>query len=258
MNDIGHFAPERQRQVLDLIQGQGRVTVTELVARFGISPATARRDLDDLEALGAVRRTHGGAIARTDREADPAFAMRETVNAAQKARIGKRCAELIGKDETIFLDAGTTAAAVARCLGQPGPARIITNSAPLYLALPAALRDRLEVVGGAFRPENLSHVGAEAVAAMARYCFSSAIIGCNAVDLRRGLVSTPSPAEAAVQRAAIARASRVILVADSSKFGAEAAAVIAPLDALTTVVTDALSADAAEAMGRWDLQLLQA
>lgn len=251
------FTPERHREVLEMIEDQGRVTVAELTQRFSISPATARRDLDELEARGALRRTHGGAIANADREADPLFAAREAMNADQKARIGRTAAALVGHGEAVFIDAGTTAMSVARNLTAPGPSMIVTNSAPLYLSISMSLRDRLHVIGGAFRPANLSHVGPEAITALAGFCFSTAIIGCNAVDLRRGVVSTPNASEAAVQRAAITRASRVILVADSQKFGNEAAAVVAPLDAFTTIVTDTLDDETVEMLDTWNIQTLQ-
>jgi len=251
------FGTERQAQILALIGEHGSVNVANLVARFSISPATARRDLDEMAANGQLRRTHGGAVARSERQTDSAFAARQALHIEEKSRIGRICAGLIGSDETIFLDAGTTVLTVARHIQPPGPALIVTNSAPLPLGLPAALRAQIYVIGGEFRAANLSHVGADAVAALATFRFSTAVIGCGGIDPERGIVTTPSVAEAAVQRAAIMRANRVIVVADTSKFGAEAAVVITALDAVTTIVTGGLPADTVKRLGPWNLQLVQ-
>jgi DNA-binding MarR family transcriptional regulator len=152
------FGTERQAQILALIGEHGSVNVANLVARFSISPATARRDLDEMAANGQLRRTHGGAVARSERQTDPAFAARQALHIEEKSRIGRICAGLIGSDETIFLDAGTTVLTVARHIQPPGPALIVTNSAPLPLGLPAALRAQIYVIGGEFRAANLSHV----------------------------------------------------------------------------------------------------
>jgi DeoR/GlpR family transcriptional regulator of sugar metabolism len=140
--------------------------------------------------------------------------------------------------ETVYVDAGSTAAAVARYLTQVLPLRVITNAANLFeTLLPAADRE-IHILGGQLRAENLSAIGPLTAEAAGRFAYSTAFLGVNAIDLERGIITTPTQGEAAVQRAVIEMAQRVIVVADHSKFTASVAAVIAPLKSVQTIVTD--------------------
>ncbi|PYT87934.1 MAG: DeoR/GlpR transcriptional regulator, partial [Acidobacteria bacterium] len=102
--------------MLDLVDQDGQVTVAELVKRFSISAVTVRSDLDTLASVGAVVRSHGGAVRRVEATQDYPLRMKETLHREEKVRIGRAAAELVKPGETIILDSGTTTAEIARHL----------------------------------------------------------------------------------------------------------------------------------------------
>src|SRR5439155_1585415 len=107
---------QRRRNVLDLVDQDGQVTVADLVKRFSISAVTVRTDLDALASVGAVVRSHGGAVRRLEATQDYPLRMKETLHREEKVRIGRAAAELVKPGETIILDSGTTTAEIARHL----------------------------------------------------------------------------------------------------------------------------------------------
>src|SRR5207244_11798004 len=107
---------QRRRNLLDLIDQDGQVTVAEMVKRFAISAVTVRSDLDALASIGAVVRSHGGAVRRLEATQDYPLRTKETLHRDEKIRIGRAAAELVQPGETIILDSGTTTAEVARHL----------------------------------------------------------------------------------------------------------------------------------------------
>ena len=105
---------QRRRNLLDLVDQEGQVTVADMIQRFSISAVTVRSDLDALAKIGAVVRSRGGAIRRLEATQDYPLRAKETLHRNEKVRIGKAAAELIRPGETIILDSGTTTAEVAR------------------------------------------------------------------------------------------------------------------------------------------------
>src|SRR5260370_40408909 len=99
---------QRRRNVLDLVDQEGQITVTDLVKRFSISAVTVRSDLDALASIGAVVRSHGGAVRRLEATQDYPLRTKETLHRAETIRIGRAAAELVQSGETIILDSGTT------------------------------------------------------------------------------------------------------------------------------------------------------
>src|SRR5437868_15252058 len=107
---------QRRRNLLDLIDQDGQVTVAEMVKQFAISAVTARSDLDALASIGAVVRSHGGAVRRLEATQDYPLRTKETLHRDEKIRIGRAAAELVQSGETVILDSGTTTAEIARYL----------------------------------------------------------------------------------------------------------------------------------------------
>jgi DeoR family transcriptional regulator of aga operon len=121
---------ERRRKIVDRLQERGRVTVDELVKLFRVSTVTIRGDLDALETAGALVRSHGGALQQRADDGDLAVTVKATLHRAEKARIGRRAAELIREDDTVILDSGSTTAEVARHIRAAGfqSLTVITNA----------------------------------------------------------------------------------------------------------------------------------
>ena len=122
---------ERHDQIQSLVNSRGRMTVPELSTHFGVSEATIRRDLEELDDLGRIRRTHGGALQAEKIVKEPPITQRITENPKEKNRIGKAAADLIRNGETIFLGSGTTVIEVARNLPPDIELTVITNSLPV-------------------------------------------------------------------------------------------------------------------------------
>jgi DeoR family transcriptional regulator of aga operon len=228
---------ERKERIRRLVSETGRATVTELCTLFEVSEATIRRDLEELNAEGALHRVHGGAV-RPDMSApEPPVVERTHDQAEAKAAIGRAAAELIADGETLFLGSGSTVLAVARHLRQRRRLTIITNSLPVVNLLANAPDITTIVLGGLLRPSELSLIGHIGEQALAELHADKVVMGIRAIHLEHGLTNDYLP-ETMTDRAIIRLASQVILVADHTKFGRTATAYLAPLSAVSTVVTD--------------------
>lgn len=238
------YATERRRLIERLINDDGRVGVLELAERFHVTTETVRRDLDQLESEGALRRVHGGAVA-PDREstAEPSLAQRLQRQSAAKTAIGRRAIAALGDAfrGSVFLDAGTTTAAVAAQLAprlSTSAIDIVTHSLTLAGGLAAVPNASLTVIGGRVRGLTAAAVGADTVRAIEAMRPDVAFVGTNGVSAEFGL-STPDPDEAAVKRAIVRSARRVIVVADVEKLGRELLVGFAALADIDVLVTDA-------------------
>jgi DeoR family fructose operon transcriptional repressor len=238
------YATERHEQIERLLAAQGRVSVVDLADRFDVTTETIRRDLDHLESAGALRRVHGGAVGRERGSTrEPSLAERLEHHGTAKEAIGRRALDALGRDFTgsVFLDAGTTTAAVAsalipRLVGTP--IEVVTHSLTLGNALAGVPGASLSFVGGRVRGLTAAAVGADTVQAIGGMRPDVAFIGTNGVSASFGL-STPDPDEAAVKRAIVASARRVVVVADAEKLGAELLVGFASLSDVDVLVTDA-------------------
>lgn len=238
------YATERQQQIETLIATDGRVAVVELARRFGVTTETVRRDLDQLEASGLLQRVHGGAIARARMStAEPSLAERSTRRSDAKLAIAARALDAVpaGFTGSVYLDAGTTTAALAGLLAQraPGsaPMEVVTHSMTIAHLLAGATGLGLTAIGGRVRGLTAAAVGAPTVDAIARLRPDVAFIGTNGLSAGFGL-STPDPDEAAVKRAIIAAARRVIVVADADKLDAELLVSFGAASDVDILVTD--------------------
>ena len=197
------YAMERKELIERLLLDEGRVSVIELARRFKVTTETVRRDLDQLERIGALRRVHGGAVTRDrDSTAEPTLAERSHLSRDAKAAIARRALELIGDRfrGSLYLDAGTTTDAVAAQLADRlaitgGQAEIVTHAMTLAHTLAGAPDAALTVIGGRVRTVTAAAVGADTVRAIERLRPDIAFLGTNGISASFGL-STPDPDEA--------------------------------------------------------------
>ncbi|MFN3721736.1 MAG: DeoR/GlpR family DNA-binding transcription regulator [Paracoccaceae bacterium] len=231
-------ATGRQVRLLERLQLRAYAQTQDLSAFLGVSEATVRRDLIDLEARGLIRRTHGGAMPLAQITKDFSNTERLGRNASEKARIGKAAASLVADGDAVFLDSGTTTLQVAGQLVHRAGLTFVTNGTDVFNCLAGAGAERLYVTGGEYNDVNHGLTGALAVEAIRRFNVDKLFLSVSAVDLRRGQIVISHPALAEVQRAMIEIAQQVIVVADYSKFTRNAMIVIAPLEDVDCVVTD--------------------
>ena len=224
------LAEERFTLILDLLARQRTATVQELCEALNASESTIRRDLNELDKLGKVNKVHGGATLPDSqfRADEPTMAAKEELAVAQKQSIALAAVELIQPEDFIFLDAGSTTLAVARCLSGPAlKARYVTNGVA-HARLLAQKGCRVFLPGGLLRPETEAIIGAAALVTLQQYNFTKAFLGANGVAQEAGF-TTPDPEEAAVKAAALRRARESWFLVDDSKFAKVYPAVIADL-----------------------------
>jgi DeoR/GlpR family transcriptional regulator of sugar metabolism len=227
---------ERLRQITDAVREAGSVGVAALAGLTGASEMTIRRDLEVLADQGVLERYRGGARSLLLRGDEPPFALRSRDGLEAKRRIAAEVAGLIADGESVVLDSGTTCLEVAHAL-EHRRLTVMPLSLHATNALTGAPEVTLLVPGGRPRPGELALTGPLTTASLAALRFDTAIIGCCGLGAANGLTAYDLD-DAAVKRAAIASARRVIAVAEAAKLSRTALAFVAPASALNAVVTD--------------------
>ncbi|MPY88202.1 MAG: DeoR family transcriptional regulator [Luteitalea sp.] len=230
---------ERRRRIVELVAEQKRATVQELVQRFNVSAVTIRADLDALAEASALVRSHGGALAPVEGGRDVPVDVKETLHQAEKARIGQAAARLVGDNETIILDSGTTTAEVARYLKQLNPTSltVITNALNIAMLLANVPQVRVIMLGGILRQLSYSLVGPHAEQALRGLNAERLFLGVDGFDADLG-PTTPDVLEAQLNALMIRVCRETTIVADSSKFSRRSLSLIAGIDSIQRVITD--------------------
>jgi len=229
---------ERQHLILETVQDNRQVTVSELSERFDVSEVTIRRDLRELAAQGALRRAHGGAVAAPSAPPEPPVVQRMVQTEESKERIGRAAAALVSDGESVFIGSGSTTAHVARHLVDCKNLTVVTNAINVATELAAAEDVTVVVTGGMMRAWELSLIGHITEQALREVRVDKVIMGMQAISLEAGMTNDYLP-EVMTDRTIIEMASELIVVADHTKFGKVASAYIASVERITTLVTDA-------------------
>ncbi len=225
----------RHSRIVEFVDQVGQATVAELNVRLRVSEATIRRDLDELDRLGLLRRTHGGAV-RVLADPEPPLHQRLSERTDEKDRIGHRAAALITDGQTVFLGSGTTVEAMLPHLTEYRNLTVITNSLPVVNAL-TSLPIELIVIGGLFRSSEQSMVGHISETAVRELRADMVFMGMRGVDVTQGFTSDYLP-EVQTDRAILQIAPRRIILADHSKFGRVSAVYLAPISAVDVIISD--------------------
>lgn len=231
-------AAERQARLIDCLRTEVFADAQKLKDALGVSIATIRRDLNELEARGLLKRTHGGAAIINQVTRDYMTPIREVTNAEEKSRIGAATAELVADGDAVIIDSGTTSLQAAKRLAARESLTFVTNGTDTLAALTGGGARNIHFIGGEYVDLNRSMGGPMAADAVRRFSVDKAILSVTAVDVERGLIATLSPQIGAVQQAMIEVARTVIVAADHSKFDRAALSVIAPLEKVDHIVTD--------------------
>ncbi|MFI7021653.1 DeoR/GlpR family DNA-binding transcription regulator [Micromonospora sp. NPDC049900] len=231
------LAQQRQAAILDRVRATGGVRVGELATEFGVSDMTIRRDLDLLHERGLLAKVHGGATVAGSTD-EPGFQAKSVRQQAEKAAIAARAARLVHPGAAIALSAGTTTAELARRLVDVPSLTVVTNSLPVADILHDQGRDDQTVVltGGVRTPSD-ALVGPLAVTAVRSLHLDLLFLGVHGVTDRAGF-TTPNLLEAETNRALVAAADRLVVLADHTKWGTVGLSAIAPLSDAHVLVTD--------------------
>ncbi|MGI5469283.1 DeoR/GlpR family DNA-binding transcription regulator [Streptomyces sp. CA-132043] len=252
------YAAERQQEILRLARDSGRVDVLSLAEEFQVTAETVRRDLKALDRAGLVRRVHGGAIPAGRLDFEPDLAERDTVAADEKDRIARAALAELPDDGSVILDAGTTAARLAAEFPLESDVTVVTHGLPVAARLADHPGLTLHLVGGRIRHRTRAAVDDWALRAYREINADVLFLATNGFSPAGGL-TTPDLAEAAVKRAVIAAARRVVLIADSSKFGQQHFARFGDLSDVDVLITDTgLSPENALAIERAGTEVVRA
>ena len=227
---------ERLSAILEGLSADGSVGVAQLAERLGVSAATVRRDLELLEQQRMLSRTHGGAVAQGVLYELP-LRYKGARHQEEKRRIAREAASRVADGSAVGLTGGTTTTEVARMLVDRQRLTVVTNA--LNIAGELAVRPNLKLVvtGGVARPESYELVGPLAEQSLAELNLDVVFLGVDGITPEAGL-TTHHEVEAHTNRALIERATRSVVVADSSKLGKAAFARICTIDRVGELITD--------------------
>ena len=234
---------QRWTALLDLLPGEGQLTVAEAARALGVSQATIRRDMDQLARQQLVTRTRGGVISGNV-SYDLPLRYKTARHAPQKQRIGRAAAALVAAGAAVALNGGTTTSEVARALATrpdlqdgTGAVTVVTNA--MNIANELAVRQHIKIVvtGGVARTQSYELIGPFATLVLEQLALDWAILGVDALDPVAG-ATAHHEGEASINRLMATRAARVMVVADASKLGQRAFARVCAADEIDVIVTD--------------------
>lgn len=228
---------ERHEKILTLLQQNGSISVTALAEQFKVSEVTIRKDLSFLEQQKKLYRTHGRAILISPYINDRHVNEKEKKNVAEKRAIGLKAASLIAPGDSIIIASGTTMSFLAREIDPDGHLTVITASVPVTSILSQNKNIDVIQLGGITRSSSISVVGAFAEEMLRHFNCSKLYMGVDGIDVECGLTTT-NMMEATLNNVMIEAAQKVIVLADSSKFGRRGFSKICDLEAVDTIITD--------------------
>ena len=238
----------RKEAILERLDRDQRVNVLELSAELGVSGETIRRDLKDLEAEGAVRRVHGGAIP-AGRTADTPITERIKLNALEKDDVAGLAHRLINDDCVIFLDTGTTTLALARRLVGFKKLRLYTNSLRIAQAACEHFGVQVQMTPGHLRPVEQDLVGYDTISYIQQFHFDMVFMGAAAINADYGFMDFEED-EARIRQVLLKQTSRSVMLADHSKFGKVGNVITAPFGRVHTLVTNRMPPEDIVVAGR--------
>jgi DeoR/GlpR family transcriptional regulator of sugar metabolism len=229
---------ERRRLIASRLRQHGSVSVSGLEAEFGISPMTARRDLDELERRGMARRTHGGAVLPGLSSHEDSFQQRLEVAVEAKERLAAEAMTLIQPGEAVFVDSSTTGYVAARQIVRGNlQCTLLTNSVPIMELVCELEAPQIELIGasGMLRKLTRSFVGPQAVRAIEAHFADHVLFSVRGVT-SEGYLTDPDPLESEVKRAMIERGRQAVLLIDGSKVDRPALTQIAHAEAVDVIL----------------------
>lgn len=225
---IALLTEKRHSIILNTLERQRSVNLTELCTLLDTSESTVRRDLAELADKGMIIKVRGGAMALGESFTSLERNVEEKANmfVEEKIAIAKYAASLIENGDFVYLDAGTTVEKIIDFI--PSKSVTFVTNAFINAKRLAQMGYRVLILAGEVKPATEAIVGAEAVMTVSQYNFTKCFMGVNGISVKGGF-STPDISEAKVKSAAIARGKEVYILADHSKFGKITAAKFAEL-----------------------------
>jgi len=229
------LAEQRRTLILEILNRNGSVSISDLHQRLAVSRETLRRDITKLAGEGLLNKTHGGALSLGSME--PAFTERMSLNIEGKRAIGRLAAGLIPDGASVILDSGTTTLCLADHLMERRGLTIYTNDLQIAAKLAGLNDNRVLLLGGEVQGSDGAIFGHDANQMLENYFADFVVVGISAFSPERGL--TDYSREAAELRSRMLSHARVsILLADHTKFERQAPVNITGIEHLDNLVTD--------------------
>lgn len=222
---------ERKQLILERLESQQFLRLEELIDLLSTSESTVRRDLDELEAAGKLRRVHGGAELPANLQLEESILEKSVKNVQEKRMIAERAADLVGPGDVIFLDAGTTTGLLIDYLQQEN-LTVVTNSIHHAVRLVERKIETI-IIGGFVKQSTDASIGAVALEQIGQLNFDKAFLGMNGID--RQYLTTPDMEEATIKRTVLENAKETYILADASKIGQFSFVKVAPIDKATII-----------------------
>lgn len=228
---------ERKQEIINILYQKQSISVEELLKIFQVSPATIRRDLQNLADKGLVTRYKGGvSLPKLGFGHEPPLVERESKNLLAKRVIGQAAAKLIKEGEVIALDVGTTSMELAKALRNFQNITVFTYSLPIAYMLSNS-KVNVYLVGGLLKPKEMCLSGSVARDTISQFHFDKFFLGASGITEKNGITDFGID-EVEVKRTFIERSNEVITLADSSKFGHISFITICQLGQVKQIVTD--------------------
>lgn len=231
------LAVERRNLILEKLQDERKVVVSELSTLFGVSEETIRRDLDRLDREGLATKSYGGAVLNENSSLDMPFNVRKKRNTQGKQVIAGLVAGLIQEDDHLMVDSSTTGVAIVKALKGKKRLTVITSSIEVLAELSDVSGWDVICTGGTLREHYLALVGPLATEALGAFNADKVILSCKGIDLDRG-VTDANEMFSQVKQSMLKQARLRILAADHTKFNKVAFSRICTLTDIDIVVTD--------------------
>ncbi len=228
---------ERHQHILKKLNEKGFVKVQELSEELKVSFVTIRKDLKALEERNLLFRAHGSASLVNPYINEKPVQDKEKIHVEEKQKIAGVAASLLNENDTIIIASGTTVTEFARHIGQFNALTVLTASLNVSIILTRNAQVETIQLGGVVRKSSASVIGSFAEKMLAEFTCNKLFMGVDGIDLTYGLTTT-SAMEASLNKSMIEAAQKVIVLADSSKFGRKGFGRICKLDEVDIIITD--------------------
>lgn len=225
----------RHDHILSELSKRGEISALTISEFLHVSLATIRRDLNELNNNGSLKRTHGGAILKSGFEEMP-FNRKINKNLVEKKSISILTASAIEDGKIIGCTGGTTVTHILSML-KNRKIRVVTNAVNIAYMLAPFENTEVILSGGVIRPKSYEIIGSDTIRTISSFIFDIALIGVDGISSEYGL-TTYNLEEAQIAAHIIERSKEVWVVADYSKFGVTTPAIISPLSKVAVIITD--------------------
>lgn len=226
---------ERRREIINILKDREYVTVEEFSKVLGVSTVTIRTDLSALEAEGSLIRTHGGAMKSEKKGTLRFISNTMSENELEKKSIASKASNLIKDGSTIIIDSGSTTIHLAEYL-KDKKVTVVTNNILAQDMLKNEESVNVIALGGNLRRASMGTIGPLANNAVKAMNVDIFFLGAAAYN--QEIISSFDIVEVELKKNMIHSADKVVLLADSSKFGKKAFSTICSWDLIDTFITD--------------------